>query len=179
MTPFVLRHATPDDTSALAAIIAASARQLSRNDYTDVQIEAAVGTAWALDTELVRDRTYFVAVSDGQAIGCGGWSRRRTLFGGDAQGGRSSDLLDPGTEPAKIRAFFVHPQWVRQGVGRAILQHCEREAHVAGFKRVELLATLPGTRLYRAFGYEGDTRVPYTLPGGIVIDFVPMTKTLP
>ena len=179
MNPFSLRVATLSDVPVLVDLIATSVRGLSADDYTAEQIEAAIGTAWGLDTQLVRDGTYFVAEALGEIVGCGGWSRRRTLFGGDAQQGRDSDLLDPSHQPAKVRAFFTRPDWARNGVGRALLQRCESEAQAAGFFSVELLATLPGTRLYCAHGYVGETKVEHMLPGGLPINFVPMRKKLP
>jgi GNAT superfamily N-acetyltransferase len=163
---FSLRKATLDDTPALERLIAESARGLSQPDYTDVQIEASLGTAWGLDTELIRDGTYFVVEADGQIVACGGWSRRKTLFGGDAQAGRQSESLDPARDAARIRAFFVRPNWARQGIGRALLQRCAGEARAAGFRSAELVATLPGQRLYHACGYLGDEPVEYPLAGG-------------
>ena len=131
-----------------------------------------------MDSELIRDGTYFVAEADSRIVGCGGWSRRRTLFGGDAQPGRRSELLDPARDSARIRAFFVHLNWARRGIGRAILEKCEAEARANGFRSTELLATLPGERFYRALGYTGDERAEYPLPDGVTIDFIPMRKSL-
>jgi GNAT superfamily N-acetyltransferase len=173
-----LREARPVDVPVLERLIAESARALSRPDYTDAQIEAALGTAWGVDSELIRDGTYFVAEVAEAIIACGGWSRRKTLFGGDRQAGRQSELLDPSRDAARIRAFFVRPDWARRGVGRVLLERCEAEALAQGFRSAELLATLPGRRLYAAFGYAGGERVAYPLPGGITIDFVPMKKSL-
>jgi GNAT superfamily N-acetyltransferase len=173
-----LRKATLDDRPALERLIAESARGLSRPDYTDAQIEAALGSAFGVDSELIADGTYFVAEADGRIVGCGGWSRHATLFGGDAQPGRRSDLLDPSRDSARIRAFFVHPQWARRGIGRAILEECEAEALAHGFQSVELLATLPGHRFYRTLGYSGDERVAHELKDGVTIDFIPMRKPL-
>jgi GNAT superfamily N-acetyltransferase len=175
---YALRKATFEDRPELERLIALSARGLSRPDYTDAQIEAALGGAFGVDSELIADGTYFVAEADRQIVACGGWSKRGTLFGGDAQPGRRSDLLDPGREPARIRAFFVHPDRARHGIGRAILAACEAEAREHGFRSVELLATLPGHPFYRKLGYEGDERVPHALAGGVTIDFIPMRKEL-
>lgn len=175
---FTLRPATLNDVPVLEQLIADSARGLSRQDYTDAQIEAAIGTAWGVDTELIRDATYFAVEAGGAIVACGGWSRRRTLFGGDKQPGREFALLDPEREPAKIRAFFVHPDWARRGIGRALLERCEEEARAHGFSSAELMATLPGQRLYRAFGYSGDQPVEHRLEGGVTIAFVPMRKDL-
>lgn len=173
---FSLRQATLEDIPALERLIADSARGLSRDDYTPAQIEAALGTAWGIDTELIRDGTYFIVEAATQIVACGGWSRRKTLFGGDRQAGRQSELLDPARDSARIRAFFVHPDWARRGIGRALLQRCEAEAFACGFRSAELLATLPGHRLYRAFGYVGDEPAEYALPGGLTIQFLSMRK---
>jgi GNAT superfamily N-acetyltransferase len=167
-----------DDRSALEELIAQSARGLSRGDYTDDQVEAALGSAFGVDSELIRDETYFVAEIDGRIVGCGGWSRRATLFGSDAQPGRRSDRLDPARDAARIRAFFVHPDWARRKIGRAILERCESEARSAGFRAAELLATLPGHPFYRRLGYSGDERVGHRLRDGVTIDFIPMRKSL-
>ncbi|MDX2170806.1 MAG: GNAT family N-acetyltransferase [Deltaproteobacteria bacterium] len=173
-----LRVATLADVPALQALIAASARGLAAGDYSAAQIEAALGTAWGVDSELIRDGTYFVVEADGEAIACGGWSRRATLFGADAQPGRESALLDPARDAARVRAFFVHPDWARRGIGRLLLAHCEAAASAHGFRHAELMATLPGVRLYRACGYAGDARTTHALPGGLRIEFVPMRKRL-
>jgi GNAT superfamily N-acetyltransferase len=178
VSTFSLRKATLDDRPALEELIADSARGLSRPDYTDAQVEAALGGAFGVDSELIRDETYFVAEVDGRIVGCGGWSRHATLFGSDAQPGRRSELLDPTRDSARIRAFFVHPDWARRGIGRAILESCEAEARANGFRSTELLATLPGERFYRALGYTGDERAEYPLPDGVTIDFIPMRKPL-
>jgi GNAT superfamily N-acetyltransferase len=173
-----LRKATLDDRPALEKLIAESARGLSRPDYTDAQVEAALGSAFGVDSELIADGTYFVAEAAGRLVGCGGWSRHATLFGGDAQPGRRSDLLDPSRDSARIRAFFVHPDWARRGIGRAILEKCEEEARAHGFRSVDLLATLPGHKFYRTLGYTGDERAEHSLPGGVTIEFIPMRKSL-
>jgi GNAT superfamily N-acetyltransferase len=175
---FTLRKATLEDRSVLERLIAASARGLSRGDYTDAQVDAALGGAFGVDSELIEDGTYFVAESEGRIVGCGGWSRRRTLFGGDAQPGRQSDPLEPARDAARIRAFFVHPESARSGIGRAILELCEAEARAHGFRDAELLATLPGERFYRALGYSGTARVSHRLTEEVTIDFVPMRKEL-
>lgn len=162
----------------LERLICESVRGLSRSDYTVAQIEAALGTAFGLDRELIRDETYFVAEAANEIVGCGGWSRRKTLFGSDQQPGRQSELLDPARDSARIRAFFVRPDWARHGIGSAIVERCEAEALAHGFGSTELVATLPGHRLYRALGYIGDERMEYLLPGGVVIEFIPMRKDL-
>ncbi len=176
---YTIRKARLEERPALEQLIALSARALSREDYSEAQIEGAVAKIFGVDTELVADGTYLVVEHAGEAIACGGWSRRRTLFGGDRFAGREAGLLDPASEAAKIRAFFVHPGWARRGVGRALLAACEAQARAAGFHTVELMATLPGVKLYRACGYVPAEQVSYELDANTSIPFVPMYKTLP
>jgi GNAT superfamily N-acetyltransferase len=173
---FRLRPAHLEDVATLEALIARSARGLSRGDYDAAQVEAALAGAFGVDTQLIRDGTYFVAEQGGVAVGCGGWSRRRTLFGGDADPHRDAGLLDPARDAARIRAFFVDPAQARRGIGRALLAHCEAEAQAAGFRAFELMATLPGLRLYEALGYRRGTPLEHPLQPGISIRFVPMTR---
>jgi len=173
-----IRRATLDERPALERLIAESARGLSREDYSDEQIEAAVAAVFGVDTDLIHDGTYYVAEASGELIGCGGWSRRRTLFGGDRFAVRDSGELDPATEAAKIRAFFVLPAWARRGVGAAILAACERDAKAHGFRSLELMATLPGVKLYAARGYEAGERVTLQVGEGVAVEFVPMRKDL-
>ena len=175
---YTIRKANLDDREAIGQLIAASARHLSLEDYSEQQIEAAIRTVFGVDTNLILDGTYFVAESSGTLIGCGGWSKRKTLFGGDQFADRDSSELDPQTEPAKIRAFFIHPEYARRGVGRMILSTCESEARAYGFRSLELMATLPGLKLYRGCGYEGEERVEYEIEEGVRIEFVPMRKDL-
>jgi GNAT superfamily N-acetyltransferase len=175
---YIIRKATIADRDAIKQLIIESARSLSRDDYSKQQIEAAIATVFGVDTNLILDGTYFVADCDGALIGCGGWSKRKTLFGGDQYATRDASELDPKTEPAKIRAFFVHPEHARKGIARAILAACESEARACGFQSLELMATLPGLRLYRACGYVGVDRVEYEIGEGVSIEFVPMKKDL-
>ena len=176
---FHFRPATPADQPVLERLIAVSARELSRGDYSDEQIDAALGSAFGVDTQLVRDGTYYVVESEGEIVACGGWSFRGTLFGTDSHAGRSTAILDPAHDAARIRAFFIRPDWARRGIGKALLEHCESAARARGFRRTELVATLPGHRLYKAAGYLGEERRTYPLRDGVTIDFIPMTKTLP
>ena len=176
---YLIRKATLADRSAIERLIEESARGLSRGDYSEREIEAALAAIFGVDTSLILDGTYFVAEAGATLIGCGGWSRRKTLFGGDQFAGRDAGELDPELEPAKIRAFFVHPAHARKGVGRALLAACEAEARASGFRSLELLATLPGVRLYAACGYEAGARVWHEAGGGVRIEFVPMRKDLP
>ena len=177
MSEATLRLAMIEDVPAIEQLIALSARGLCLGDYSAAQVDAALGTAWGCDSELIRDGTYFVAVASGPLVACGGWSRRRTLFGGDAQQGRVSDPLDPERDAARIRAFFVHPDWARRKLGRLLLDRCESEARSHGFRAVQLMATLTGERFYRQFGYAGEPAVEYALPGDQVVRFVPMRKS--
>jgi GNAT superfamily N-acetyltransferase len=172
-----LRTATLDDREAIERLIALSARGLSRDDYSDAQIEAAIAAVFGVDTELIHDGSYFVVEQNGELVGCGGWSKRKTLFGGDRFAGRESGLLDPTRDAAKIRAFFVHPGWARRGIGRLLLQTCEAAAREHGFQSLELMATLPGVKLYQALGFQGSERVTYQAED-VAIDFVPMRKDL-
>jgi len=175
---FTLRKATLDDRPAIEQLIKLSARGLSRGEYSDEQIEGAIRTVFGVDTDLIEDGTYFVAEDHGELIGCGGWSKRRTLFGGDQYAARDAGKLDPTSEPAKIRAFFVHPGHARQGVARAILAACESEATAAGFQALELMATLPGIKFYEASGYQGKEPVALSVGEGIAIGLLPMRKQL-
>ena len=164
------------DVDALRELIALSARELSGDCYSSEQIEAALLGAWGVDTQLVLDETYVVVECDRQLAGCGGWSRRRTLFGADNETHRDSSDLDPRVDAARIRAFFVHPAYARRGIGTAILEYCEKKARAAGFDRFELMATLPGRRLYEARGYSAAEPIQWSLGDGLTIEFVPMSK---
>lgn len=153
---FSLRKATSDDVAVIGALIAASVRGLSAGFYDDHEIELSIRSVFGVDRDLIDDGTYFVAVDAEQNIvGCGGWSRRKTLYGASHyEVSRDSALLDPAVDPAKIRAFFIHPAAARRGIGRAILEACEAEAESEGFSSAEMMATLPGVPLYSACGYE-------------------------
>ncbi len=175
--PFV-EVATEADRDVLVALIDQSARALCATDYSSAQIESALGSVWGLDTQLIRDRTYFIVRAGSEVVGCGGWSWRRTLFGADAYSDRNSGELQPGRDSARIRAFFVSPAWVRRGLGRRILERCEAEAVRCGFSSAELMATLPGVKLYQACGYVPGAAQSFPLPNGMSIDFVPMVKQL-
>jgi GNAT superfamily N-acetyltransferase len=177
---YALRLATLDDVVVLHRLIARSIHGLGAPDYTRAQIDAALQGAFGVDTTLIRDGTYFVyEAGDGTLVACGGWSRRRTLFGGDARAERDESWLDPETDAAKIRAFFVDPAHARQGLGRAILDRSEADARRAGFTSFEMMATLPGQRLYERCGYRAEPAIDHPLPGGLTIRFVPMRKRLP
>ena len=171
-----VRLAHSDDLPALRELIPRSVRALSQDYYTSAQIESAISHVFGPDTQLIVDGTYYVAEGNGEIVGCGGWSRRRTLYGGDQKKSGDDALLDPATEAAKIRAFFIHPDWARQGVGSQIMAACMEAARAAGFQRLELMATLPGEPLYRALGFEVTERVTVVLPDGVSIPFVRMTR---
>ena len=171
-----LRLATMDDAAALEALIAESVHGLQAGDYTAAQRDAALGTVLGLDRTLIGDGTYFVVEAEGRIVACGGWSRRRTLFGADGVPGKDDAWLDPATDPARIRAFFVHPQWARRGLGTRILEACEGAARAAGFRRLELAATLTGIAFYRVHGYREGERIEVPLRGGENLPVVRMTK---
>ena len=128
----LIRKAGINDREAIQQLIAVSARQLSRAHYNEKQIETAIETVFGVDTDLIEDGTYFVVEIDGELTGCGGWSKRKTLFGGDQYSSRDAGCLNPDSEPAKIRAFFIHPDHARKGIARAILSQCEAEARAQG-----------------------------------------------
>jgi len=174
----LVRKATLEERDAITELIAESARHLSREHYADVQIEAAIASVFGVDSELIKDGTYFVAEEDGMLIGCGGWSRRQTLYGGDQYSNRDTGFIDPARDPARIRAFFVHPQHARKGVARAILSVCEREAQEHGFRALELLSTLPGIKFYESCGYSRNGNFDLELNDGVKLPFVPMRKQL-
>jgi GNAT superfamily N-acetyltransferase len=172
-----LRRATPADVPALETLIELSVRTLQARDYSPAQIEGALGTVFGVDGQLIEDGTYFVVEAErNKIVGCGGWSKRKTLFGSDHRTGREDALLDPHQDAAKIRAFFVHPDWSRQGIGSRILEACETAATEAGFKSFEMGATITGERLYKARGYEVADLLQVPLPNGASLPIIRMTK---
>ena len=173
---FRIRTAVVSDYSSIERLIDASIRKLGAADYSFEQIAAARQTAFGLDTQLIKDQTYFVVESGKSLAACGGWSYRETLFGSDSEQSRSSRLIDPQTGAAKIRAFFVDPGFSRMGIGSMILHKCEHEALAAGFSKLELMATLPGVRLYEKHGYIAEEPIHYPLGGQLTIEFIPMYK---
>jgi len=176
---FSLRIATDDDVDEIDALIAASVRGLAKGFYDEQQIELSIRSVFGVDHQLIADGTYFVAESEGKFVGCGGWSKRKTLYGASVfDQSRDPALLDPATDPARIRAFFVHPNAARQGIGRSILAHCEAEAVAAGFREFEMMATLPGVPLYASCGYETGESVAVPVGEGIEIECIRMSKKL-
>jgi GNAT superfamily N-acetyltransferase len=173
-----IRLATAGDIPALEKLIPASARALSLDDYSERQIEAAIRYVFGVDSQLIRDGTYYVAVDDELIVGCGGWSWRRTLYGGDQRPMGAGSLLDPTADAARIRAFFVAGSHARQGIGGRILAACESAALEKGFSRLELMSTLPGIPFYRKCGFQPVERVIDTLPDGTCIEFALMSRDI-
>ena len=186
-----IRLAEASDIPLLRELIRASVRGLQAGDYSAAQLEGALRTVYGVDTQLIADGTYFAAEameatgaeasgakSSGGAllVGCGGWSKRRTLLGGDQFAGREDSLLDPATGAAKIRAFFVHPAWARRGIGGMILEACEAAAWAAGFRRLEMGATLTGVPFYRVKGYAELETTEVPLEDGLTLPIVVMGK---
>ena len=174
--PLHFRLATPADTPALRALIEESARILSRGFYTERETDSAIRHVFGVDSMLVADGTYYVAERDGMPVACGGWSRWRTMYGGDQRPVGGAERLDPATEPARIRAFFVSPAAARQGVGRALLLRCAAAASAAGFRSLTLMATLPGVPFYEALGFRRVEDVVDVLPDGVPLRFVRMER---
>ncbi len=186
-----LRLAVPEDVPALRELINKSVRGLQAQDYSQAQIEGALQTVFGVDSQLIADGTYIVAEAERNAIaraeaapepseliivGCGGWSKRKTLYGSDHWTGREDALLDPLCDAAKIRAFFIHPDWARRGVGSMILQACEDAARSAGFTRYEMGATLTGAKLFGAKGYAAIKRISIPLVNGETLPVIHMEK---
>ena len=188
---FLVRIATPQDVPHLRELIEASVRGLQANDYTPTQIEAALHSVYGVDTQLIADGTYFAVevaapsprITSHESpvtapVACGGWSKRKTLYGGDQYAQREDALLDPARDAAKIRAFFVHPQYARRGIGTLILEACEQAARAAGFTRLEMGATLSGVAFYRAKGYAAQENLQVPLANGEMLPIVRMSKEI-
>jgi GNAT superfamily N-acetyltransferase len=176
-TTVPLRPARLEDVAALETLIAVSARGLLELWYSPAQVAAAVGSVFAVDRELIDDGTYFAAMQGERIVGCGGWSRRKTLFGADHGHSSAADsVLDPARDPARIRAFFVHPSCARRGIGAALMRHCEHAAADAGFKTMELVATLAGEPLYASSGFAAVERFEIPLGDALPMAVVRMRK---
>lgn len=175
---FSLRPAQMADVPVLEALIARSGIGLSAGFYSDAQAAAVTRHVFGVDTQLIADQTYFVIEDAGKAVACGGWSKRRTLFGGDRAKSGADPLLDPSQEAARIRAFFVDPGMERRGLGSQLMRHCTREAARNGFSALELVATLPGEPLYLASGFAVIERFVLDLPGGIQVPVTRMRKNI-
>ena len=191
---FRIRIARLDEVDTLAELIKASVRGLQANDYSQRELEGAIESVYGVDTQLIQDGTYFVAEAieetereaalgvEGESaaapitVACGGWSKRKTLYGADHFTSREDTLLDPQTDPAKIRAFFVHPEWARRGIGTLLLEQCEAAAKAAGFRSFEMGATLTGVPMYKARGYEPIEDLTVPLKNGESLAVVKMRK---
>ena len=175
---FTLRPATPADLPVIRELIPRSVEALSAGFYTPEQVRSAIRYVFGPDTQLIADGTSFVVEAEGEIVACGGWSWRRTLYGGDQMKAADDPPLDPAREAARIRAFFVHPGWARRGIASAIMKACVDAASAAGFRRLALMSTLPGEPLYRAFGFVAGERITDTLPDGVGVPFVPMEREI-
>jgi GNAT superfamily N-acetyltransferase len=173
-----LRLATADDVPEIRRLIDASVRGLSPGYYTPEQIDSALRFVFGVDTQLIADATYYVVDTGGQIAAAGGWSKRRTLYGGDQFKAEADPLLDPAADAARIRAFFVHPNWTRRGLARLLFEECLRRANAAGFQQLELAATLPGVPLYAALGFSPVERYSATMPDGNELPLVRMTRPI-
>jgi GNAT superfamily N-acetyltransferase len=177
-----IRKAGPADVPRLREVIEASVRGLQAEDYSPTQLEGALKSVYGVDSQLIADGTYLVAEINTpdtpapQIVACGGWSKRKTLYGGDQYAGREDSLLDPSRDAAKIRAFFVHPDWARRGIGTLILDACEKAAIKAGFTRLEMGATLSGVAFYRAKGYAEIENQAVPLSNGENLPILKMAK---
>lgn len=172
------RPAVMEDLPRLEQLIAASVRGLSTGFYSPEQVEAALDAVFGVDTQLIADGTYYVIDEDPAPAAVGGWSARRTLYGGDQTKHGDDPLLDPATDAARIRAFFVRPDRARRGLARALYDTCARAAHAAGFRRFELMATLPGIPLYSALGFSALEHVSLEMPAGVQLPLVRMTRDI-
>lgn len=170
------RLAVTADVPQLEELIALSARVLQAEHYSQDQIEAALGPVFAVDKQLIEDATYFIVEENERIVGCGGWSKRKSLFGQSICA--EQDQLDPRCDPARIRAFFVHPAWVRRGIGRSLMLASEAAARDAGFTSMELVATLTGEPLYVSFGFRAVARFAVPIPGGLHMPVVQMARQL-
>jgi N-acetylglutamate synthase-like GNAT family acetyltransferase len=170
------RLAREQDVPALDELIRLSSRALQARYYSSAQIEAALGPIFAVDRQLIRDGTYFVVESKNIIIGCGGWSKRKSLYGGDNGQRNDETILDPNHDSARIRAFFVHPAWARKGIGASILKACEEAIVSAGFLKADLVGTLAGEPLYAAFDYTVLERCEIPMTNGLSLPVVRMTK---
>jgi GNAT superfamily N-acetyltransferase len=173
-----LRLARLDEADAIDALMKASTRDLFPAWYEAEQTAAAIEYVASVDRDLIADGTYFVAEADGALVASGGWSRRDKLYAGAGEAAGDARLLDPATEPARIRAMFVRSDWTRRGLGRRILERCEAAARAEGFSRLVLGATLPGRPLYEAFGFRATEDEVVTMPNGVDIAAVMMEMPL-
>jgi len=174
----VIRKATRGDVAAIERVMRASLRELGRRSYDAAQVASSLVYLAVPDVQLIDDGTYFVAVVDDEVVACGGWSRRRKTHAGSVQSDADDALLGPEREPARIRAMFTDPRFARRGLGRAILERCERDAAAAGFARIQLVAMRSGEELYRACGYVDVADSPVLLEDGVVLECTLMEKAV-
>ncbi len=167
----MLRLATKNHIDSLNILIKKSVRALSQDDYSKEEIEAAIQYVFGVDTQLIEDETYYVIEKEGIYLACGGWSKRATLLGGNQFFDRKCGVLVPSKDAAKIRAFFVNPNYARLGLGKNLLAHCEQMALEQGFTKTEMMATLPGVKLYEANGYVVSHEKNHLLPNGVSLKF--------
>jgi GNAT superfamily N-acetyltransferase len=172
------RPAAGADFPAIEALIPLSVRELQAPYYSAAQMDAALGPVFGVDSQLVRDGTYYVVERGRQVVGCGGWSKRSSLFGGDQGRELEDPELDPRVDPARLRAFFVHPAWARRGIGRSLMAACEQAISGRGFAAVVAVSTLAGEPLYAAHGYGVTERYDIPLKGGLRLPVVRMRKSL-
>jgi GNAT superfamily N-acetyltransferase len=174
---FKLRLASMEELEELTRLIDQSVRVLQKSDYTPKQLELALAHVYTLDAHLIQDGTYFVVENTaGKIVACGGWSKRKTLCGGKQF--RQESFSDPKVDPAKIRAFYVHPDWARKGLGTLLLEACEKAAMAGGYTQLEMGSTLTGVALYQANGYKAVEKMAVELPEGESLPIVRMVKTI-
>jgi GNAT superfamily N-acetyltransferase len=174
----ILRSASDRDVARLRQLISDSAQGLSTGYYSTAQITACITQVFGVDTQLIADGSYYVIETDNELAAAGGWSARKNLYGGDQMKSGPDPMLQPPIDAARIRAFFVHPDWSRRGLARRLYEHCSHAAWTAGFRRFELMATLPGVPFYSKLGFEPIENVVVTLTGGINVPFVRMTRSI-
>lgn len=175
---FTIRLAHKGDKPVLNALIEKSGIGLAHGFYSPAQAEAITREVFGVDSALIADGTYFAIEEEGRIVACGGWSRRATDFGGDQAKSGTDRPLDPATEPARIRAFFVDPDMARRGLGSMLLDHCTRAAAQGGFKALELVSTMPGEPLYLRYGFRPLERIELPLSGGVVVALTRMRKEI-
>ena len=176
---FTFRKAEITDINNLEKLIEMSAKSINSTYYSEKEIDTALGNAWTVDHQLIADNTYWIVENmDGTVIGCGGWSKRKLLFGKSTEPNILENELIPGIDSARIRAFFVHPNYTRMGIGKKLIEKCENEASSMGFDSMELVATLSGEKLYSSKGYNHIKAFEVDLGDGITNKVVSMNKQL-
>lgn len=174
----MLRNATREDVASVHALIDASVRGLNHGRYSPEEVEASLVHVFGVDTQLIDDGTYFVIERGGELAAAGGWSKRKTLFGGDQFKAQADPLLDPREDAARIRAFFVHPAHARRGLARSLFERCRDDARAEGFGRLALAATLPGVPLYETLGFVAHHEIPVPMPGGLTLTCIHMERAI-